>query len=252
MLELRAAHAIDPAQVEAVELESSRSPTTSSAAARRGQDEIRTKEEADHTLPYMLAVALLDGQVLPAQYGRSGSRGRTSRRCCARSRPPGRGPDRSLPRRARLPAARAPRRRRGARHREGRLRGLPDAADALGARRREVRPPRRADAGAALAGEIAETVRGARRRSPRDLTALLDARPARDRRRRRPDMQQKQRAGVRIPPRQRAAGKPRTRGLTEIRGPYYAVVGPALPAATSSRRWATTSTASSTPAGRSR
>ncbi|HEX7325040.1 MAG TPA: MmgE/PrpD family protein [Rhodanobacteraceae bacterium] len=29
---------------------------------------IRTKEEADHSLPYMIAVALLDGQVLPAQY----------------------------------------------------------------------------------------------------------------------------------------------------------------------------------------
>ncbi|CAK7039321.1 MmgE/PrpD family protein [Kerstersia gyiorum] len=29
---------------------------------------IRTKEEADHSLPYMLAAALLDGQVLPEQY----------------------------------------------------------------------------------------------------------------------------------------------------------------------------------------
>ncbi len=29
---------------------------------------IQTKEEADHSLPYMIAVALLDGQVLPAQY----------------------------------------------------------------------------------------------------------------------------------------------------------------------------------------
>ncbi len=29
---------------------------------------VRTKEEADHSLPYMLAVALLDGQVMPAQY----------------------------------------------------------------------------------------------------------------------------------------------------------------------------------------
>jgi 2-methylcitrate dehydratase len=29
---------------------------------------VRTKEEADHSLQYMLAVALLDGQVLPAQY----------------------------------------------------------------------------------------------------------------------------------------------------------------------------------------
>lgn len=29
---------------------------------------IRTKEEADHSLPYMLSAALLDGQVLPEQY----------------------------------------------------------------------------------------------------------------------------------------------------------------------------------------
>jgi len=31
---------------------------------------VETKEEADHSLPYMVAVALLDGQVLPAQYAR--------------------------------------------------------------------------------------------------------------------------------------------------------------------------------------
>ncbi|MDG7007553.1 MAG: MmgE/PrpD family protein [Nitrososphaerota archaeon] len=30
--------------------------------------EVSTKEEADHSLPYILAVALLDGQVTPAQY----------------------------------------------------------------------------------------------------------------------------------------------------------------------------------------
>jgi 2-methylcitrate dehydratase len=29
---------------------------------------VRTKEEADHSLPYMVAVAILDGQVMPAQY----------------------------------------------------------------------------------------------------------------------------------------------------------------------------------------
>lgn len=29
---------------------------------------VRTKEEADHSLPYMLAVALIDGQVQPEQY----------------------------------------------------------------------------------------------------------------------------------------------------------------------------------------
>jgi 2-methylcitrate dehydratase len=30
--------------------------------------QVQTKEEADHSLPYMLAVALLDGEVMPAQY----------------------------------------------------------------------------------------------------------------------------------------------------------------------------------------
>jgi 2-methylcitrate dehydratase len=29
---------------------------------------VRSKEEADHSLPYLLAVALLDGQVMPEQY----------------------------------------------------------------------------------------------------------------------------------------------------------------------------------------
>jgi 2-methylcitrate dehydratase len=29
---------------------------------------VRTKEQADHSLPYMVAVALLDGQVMPEQY----------------------------------------------------------------------------------------------------------------------------------------------------------------------------------------
>jgi 2-methylcitrate dehydratase len=29
---------------------------------------VRTKEEADHSLPYLVAVALLDGEVMPQQY----------------------------------------------------------------------------------------------------------------------------------------------------------------------------------------
>ena len=33
-----------------------------------GKKNIRVKEEADHSLPYMMAAALLDGYVLPAQY----------------------------------------------------------------------------------------------------------------------------------------------------------------------------------------
>ncbi|HET8854419.1 MAG TPA: hypothetical protein VFM60_00735, partial [Salinimicrobium sp.] len=33
-----------------------------------GKKNIRTKEEADHSLPYMMSAILLDGNVLPAQY----------------------------------------------------------------------------------------------------------------------------------------------------------------------------------------
>jgi phosphosulfolactate synthase (CoM biosynthesis protein A) len=41
-----------------------------SIALRPGEraTEVRTKEGADHSLPYLLAVCLLDGQVLPAQF----------------------------------------------------------------------------------------------------------------------------------------------------------------------------------------
>jgi len=37
---------------------------------------VSTKEQADHSLPYVLAVAILDGQVMPEQYARAYSAGR--------------------------------------------------------------------------------------------------------------------------------------------------------------------------------
>ncbi len=36
--------------------------------AEGGKKTIKTKEQADHSLPYMIAIALLDGQVMPEQY----------------------------------------------------------------------------------------------------------------------------------------------------------------------------------------
>ena len=33
-----------------------------------GKTLVRTKEQADHSLPYLVAVAILDGQVMPEQY----------------------------------------------------------------------------------------------------------------------------------------------------------------------------------------
>ena len=69
LLELRGEHALDPAQVERVELEVFQVAYDIIGGGEEGtKTEVRTKEEADHSLPYLLAVALLDGQVLPEQF----------------------------------------------------------------------------------------------------------------------------------------------------------------------------------------
>jgi 2-methylcitrate dehydratase len=69
LLELRAAHAVDPDQVERIELDTFQVAYDIIGGGEEGaKTEIRTKEEADHSLPYLLAVALLDGQVLPEQF----------------------------------------------------------------------------------------------------------------------------------------------------------------------------------------
>ena len=69
LLELRQAHALDPAAIERIELETFQVAFDIIGGGEEGnKKEIRTKEEADHSLPYLLAVALLDGQVMPEQF----------------------------------------------------------------------------------------------------------------------------------------------------------------------------------------
>jgi 2-methylcitrate dehydratase len=69
LLELRDAHSLKPAQVERIELETFQvAYDIIGGGEEGGKKEIRTKEEADHSLPYLLAVALLDGEVLPGQF----------------------------------------------------------------------------------------------------------------------------------------------------------------------------------------
>jgi 2-methylcitrate dehydratase len=69
LLELREAHALDPAAVEGIELETFQVAYDIIGGGEEGaKTEIRTKEEADHSLPYLLAVAVLDGQVMPEQF----------------------------------------------------------------------------------------------------------------------------------------------------------------------------------------
>jgi 2-methylcitrate dehydratase len=69
LLELRDRHNVKPAEVERVELETFQVAYDIIGGGEEGdKKEIRSKEQADHSLPYLLAVALLDGQVMPEQF----------------------------------------------------------------------------------------------------------------------------------------------------------------------------------------
>ena len=100
---------------------------------------VRTKEEADHSLPYIVAVAALDGEVTPAQYSRGADRagGRATAASAGRGGP-GPGLLAPFPGRARLPADRDPRGRTGPCPGDVGVRGVPYPADVVGERREEV------------------------------------------------------------------------------------------------------------------
>ena len=69
LLELREEHSIDPRAVKRVELETFQvAYDIIGGGEEGGKKDIRSKEQADHSLPYLLAVALLDGQVMPVQF----------------------------------------------------------------------------------------------------------------------------------------------------------------------------------------
>ncbi len=69
VLELRRAAGFPAADVEGVEVETFDVAFNIIGGGEEGAKiEIRTKEEADHSLPYLVAVAILDGQVMPEQY----------------------------------------------------------------------------------------------------------------------------------------------------------------------------------------
>jgi 2-methylcitrate dehydratase len=69
MVELARQNKIDPAKVISIEAEVFQLAYDFAGGGLYGVDKvIRTKEQADHSLPYLLAVALLDGEVMPAQF----------------------------------------------------------------------------------------------------------------------------------------------------------------------------------------
>ena len=68
-IELRKTSGFDPEQIEKIEITTFAVAYHIIGGGEEGDKKIvRTKEEADHSLHYMTAVALLDGQVLPEQY----------------------------------------------------------------------------------------------------------------------------------------------------------------------------------------
>src|SRR3984957_3758057 len=68
MLELRKLHPFDPAKIVGVEAETFQAAYDFTGGGKFGpKTNVHTKEDADHSLPYLLAVAALDGDVQPAQ-----------------------------------------------------------------------------------------------------------------------------------------------------------------------------------------
>jgi 2-methylcitrate dehydratase len=69
VLELKAFYQVRPAEIERIEVEIFDVAYHIIGGGDEGEKyHARTKEEADHSLPYLVAVALLDGEVTPAQY----------------------------------------------------------------------------------------------------------------------------------------------------------------------------------------
>jgi 2-methylcitrate dehydratase len=68
MLELRKAHPFDPDEVVGIEAEVFEEAYDFTGGGKFGpKTDVHTKEDADHSLPYLLAVAALDGDVQTAQ-----------------------------------------------------------------------------------------------------------------------------------------------------------------------------------------
>ncbi len=69
ILELKAEYAFSAEDISNIDIETFDVAFNIIGGGEEGaKTDVRTKEEADHSLPYMVAVAVLDGQVMPDQY----------------------------------------------------------------------------------------------------------------------------------------------------------------------------------------
>ena len=69
VLQLKAKESLDPAEIERIDIEIFDVAYHIIGGGEEGDKTlVSTKEEADHSLPYLVSVALLDGRVMPEQY----------------------------------------------------------------------------------------------------------------------------------------------------------------------------------------
>jgi 2-methylcitrate dehydratase len=68
MIELREAHDIDPAAVESIDLDTFAGAKLIIGGGEGSRYEVETRAQADHSLPYMLAAALVDGELTVDSY----------------------------------------------------------------------------------------------------------------------------------------------------------------------------------------
>lgn len=69
ILELRKEHPLKPDAIQRIDIDIFDVAYNIIGGGQEGEKKtVHTKEEADHSLPYMVAVAVLDGQVMPEQY----------------------------------------------------------------------------------------------------------------------------------------------------------------------------------------
>src|SRR6185312_4072656 len=70
VLDLKRRHQFRAADVERIEIETFDVAFNIIGGGEEGDktNSVTTKEQADHSLPYVIAVAVLDGDVMPAQY----------------------------------------------------------------------------------------------------------------------------------------------------------------------------------------
>ena len=200
LLELREEHGWDGADVEEIHVAIFEVAYDIIGGGEEGaKTDVSTKEEADHSLPYILAVAALDGEVMPAQYAPERIR---------------RDDVQSLLRRVRVEpdeqySALFPERhacRVTVRTRDGRSFER-EKRDYEGF---HTRP---------MSRRVPERARRARSDDRAPDRDLIRREPMADR----PDPPERAFSFLRLNDR---GEKPRSRGLTEIRGPYYTPVGP--------------------------